>query len=515
MKPRNKLIVAMGVSLFALGMTPSFAATSSADLEIAIQKINQQTAELQKEINRLNAELKQVKKESRAAKKPKHSTHAKETTEPAQPPQPRPVASFPQAMASPVVNAPMPGITSLDLDASNLISYQNGMSQSRFFLKQQQAQTKQLNGAPFLPEVILSGKLEGLGFWQSPYGTGAYSSGIDLITAELDIYAQVSEWASAFMAVAYNNSSLNQVLYGSGNPVNNSNIFLNRGYITIGNLDKSPVYFSTGQMYVPFGAYATYTITNPLTKVLGRTNTRAAELGFDNSKGLNASIYAYDGAANENGSNTINNWGANAGYNFTVGGMTTIIGAGYINNIANAQGAQQTSGAAGTSFAGFSQSSATENLVNYVPGANLNLFLGKGPVYFAAEGTMATTSYNINNMSYNAAGAQPKASHLELGYVFKMFGKRSVASVAYERSWEALAMALPQQSYVATLNSSIWKNTIATLEYRHDVNYSSNETAGGSCIASTGDGDLAVCPSVNQGLGGSQNTILAQLGVYF
>lgn len=529
MQQYNKILaLAMGVCLF--DMTPSLAASTSAStdssqasLESAIQKVNLQTLELQKEVKRLRAELQKMK-QSKQPVKYENKKHQNKSVVAAQTashpavfsPVSGTLANIPKLHASPIVNASLPA-GSTDLDPSAFISYQNGMSQGLFFLKQRQALEKLLKGAPLpsasKPQVILSGKLEGQAIWQDPYN-GQDTSSIDLVTAELDTYLEVSPWASGFMAIEYNNSSLNQVLLGSGNPVNNSNIFLNRGYITIGNLSKSPIYFNTGQMYVPFGAYSTYMLTNPVTKVLGRTNTRAAELGYSKD-GLNFSVYAFNGSATT-GSGQVDNWGLNGNYDFNFGEYNATLGAGFINDLSDAQGAQQTgSGTSGT-FQGFSQSPVSETLVHYVPGVDLNAYLSRGPLYFAAEGIMATREYDPTDMSFNGVGAQPKAAHFELGYIFKAFEKRSTFSIAYEETWEALALGLAKNSYVATLNTSIWKNTVETLEFRHDVNYASGDTSAGACSFTNASGTViaTTCPgSVTSG--GQQNTILLQFGVYF
>ena len=286
-------------------------------------------------------------------------------------------------------------------------------------------------------------------------------------TAEIDALARISPYAYAFLAIDYDNSVKDPVLNGSGNVVNNSNFYLNRGFFTIGNLDKTPFYLTAGQMYVPFGYYGSYILSNPLTKVLGRTNTRAVELGYDNNKqGFNASVYVFDGAADANNNNgsTINNWGANTGYNFKLGEFI-LVNLGFINDISSSQGLQQTGGGSG-SFQGFAASSATESLQHYVPGLDINGVISRGPLYFLGEGVTATRSYAPADLQFNGSGATPKAMHLEGGYIFKVFDKRSVLALAYDQSWQGLPLGLPKNSYIAAFNISIWKNTVETLEFR-------------------------------------------------
>ena len=38
-------------------------------------------------------------------------------------------------------------------------------------------------------------------------------------------------------------------------------------------------------------------------------------------------------------------------------------------------------------------------------------------------------------------------------------------------SKDALALGMPAQRWSAVLNTSIWRNTLESLEFRHDINY--------------------------------------------
>ena len=524
MKHKRLLAFAVGCCLLKIttGLAASDSSNSDVDLQKAIQKINTQTAALEKEVKMLKAELRQVKQtktkqsqpsasESQTASTTDNSTRQADKVVPS-----TTFLGIQRFVASPVLNVSLPS-HSLDLDPSGFLSYQSGMSQGLFYLQQRKAledqeKTHNLPGDD-RPQIMLGGKLEAQAGWQSPY-VGNNTSNIDLVTAELEILAQASPWVTGVFVIDYNNASLNQVLQGSGNPINNSNLFLNRGFITLGNLNQSPVYFNVGQMYAPFGTYGGWTLTNSTTKVLGRAIVRAAELGFVKD-GFNTSVYAFDGGPTTSlSSSQINNWGTDASYNFKLGQYDAALGFGFINDIASAQGAQLTGGGMGT-FQGFSQNGSTETLVHYVPGVDVSSSLVRGPWYFLAEGVSATRTYDPADMSFDAKGAEPKAAHLETGLDFNLLGKKSIFSVAYDQTWQALAMGLPRNSYTATFNTSVWKNTVETLEFRHDVNYASTNTSAGSCNALDSLGhSITICPGPVAG-GGSQNTILAQLGVYF
>lgn len=516
MKKRNQILaLAMGFCL--LESTQAFAAApvSQEELAQALEKVTQQTVELQKEVKALKTELRDVKQQKSATTK-KSKGNAKENADSTKAP-PVAVLDTGAPLAVMTGNMAKPGD---DLDPSGLISYQSSMNLDKTLLEKNQAADNLPAGdtsAANKSRLLIGGKLETQGTYVDGYGGSASgtTSSIDLTTAEIDTMARISDEALGFMAISYNNAPDHPVLNGSGNVINNSNIYLNRGFLTIGNLNKTPFYLTAGQMYVPFGNYSSWIVSNPLTKVLGRTNTRAIELGFDSQKtGFFASTYVFDGAANSNNSNggTLNTWGANSGYNFKMGKYDGSVGLGFINDISSSQGMQQT-GSGFNTFQGFSASSATESLKHYVPGVDINASISRGPFYLLGEGVGATRSYDSSDLQYNGAGADPKAVHFEAGYNFKWFDKKSIFSVAYDHSWQGLALGLPQDSYIAAFNMSIWKNTVESLEFRHDVNYPSSDTAGGPCIDTNDLPNTTTC--VTPSAGGSQNSVIAQIGVYF
>ena len=80
-----------------------------------------------------------------------------------------------------------------------------------------------------------------------------------------------------------------------GPRINNSAFNLNMGFVNIGNLDKTPFYFTAGQLYVPFGRYSTSMVSAPLTLNLARTKTRPFILGYKSQEdtGPFAAVYVY------------------------------------------------------------------------------------------------------------------------------------------------------------------------------------------------------------------------------
>ena len=79
-------------------------------------------------------------------------------------------------------------------------------------------------------------------------------------SAQLALTATLGDWVSAYMEMLYDP----QQSFGSGTTtdVNRNQVQVRHGYVTLGNLDKTPYYLSLGKMATPFGLTDT---PNPFT----------------------------------------------------------------------------------------------------------------------------------------------------------------------------------------------------------------------------------------------------------
>ncbi len=560
---QNNKLFSLVVSLLLLEPTSSMALNSAsmseADLANALQKLTEQTAQMQEEISTLRAELRKVK-QSKSAKHTESSLAQAKTPKVSRQKRPVTVATnqavretntvdayttgmSPSVVAqqkilspkeemfqeqeeainfvigSTVLSSPILNIHSA-YDASDLLVNQSTMNEDLRFLLQRQELERFLGAKASLPSatrprVFLSGKVESQFLYFDPFG-GPASTSIELSTVELDVLAEASPWAYGFMSINFENNPLrNPATIGSGNPINNSRLFLKRGFLTIGNLDKSPVYFSMGQEYVPFGDYSSYMLSNPVTISEGRINNRAAVLGYYKG-GLYLSTYALNGAVNtEEGfdANHVYEWGVNGGYKYASdsGFFKTNIGSGYTTNIAEAQGYQLT-GLSSQFFQGFGAHPDTEIITYPVGGFDVHAAVTFGPVSLVSEYITATRNFDEEDLTFNEHGAKPSALHTELDYTFELLDQAFALWLAYDHTWQSLALNLPKDSYIAGLSTSIWKNTIEAIEYRHDVNYADGTTSGGICDPS-GGGTATFCPVPV--FGSTQNQFIFQIGVYF
>lgn len=416
-----------------------------------------------------------------------------------------------------VTTSPYIGIRTA-YDASDLVVNLPSMNEDLRLLKQQQQLMQRMRALhiPFVerPVIELSGDVVGQVFWSGP-SEGNSSHDINLSDARFDIFAHASSWVLAYISFDFDNSRLQDDVVGSGFRVGNSSLFLKRAFLTIGNLDCAPVYFSLGQMYVPFGRYSTSQVTSALTVALGQTNQRAALLGYSQG-GLFAQAYAFSGDSDEDLNNedhtvAINQWGVNAGYKLSNNHYDLEVGAGYIGNIADSTGMQINNfGGTGT-FQGFAFSNDTENLDHRVPAYDVHGELSFGNFSFDVEYIAATKSFTTVDLAYNNEGAMPSAFNVDGTYRFQLGACPASFSLGYGFTNQALALNIPEQSLWATFKTSLFKNTIESIEYRYDVNYDAADTSAG--LIGFENGLPVSGPGPNGG--GHRNTLVAEVGVYF
>jgi len=458
-----------------------------------IRRINMQMRKLQREVKQLKVELKQHRQSDSHKQSNMYRVYG-------------------HAHGPTVTTSPYYGLRSA-FDASDLIVNLPTMNEDLRLLKQRVHYEKAAKGIhpPYAnhPVLVLSGKIEAQTMLRWPYA-GPTSSDVNLSTAELETLVNAGPWALGVVSIQYDDSLPDPALSGAGQRIANSRIFLRRGFITIGNLNRFPLYFSSGQMFVPFGRYASSMVSTPLTQQLGRVNARDVLLGFYHD-GIYAEVYAFKGDSHT-GTSGINQGGGNLGYETQRGTFSFNGGAGVIANMSDADGMQKTGAAAG-SFQGFGDASGLEKINRRVPGLNIHTEISYGPVNFIAAYVSALRPFAFNDLNFNNGGARPQALHLEAGYHFHIFWHRPASiNAAFGHSWQALALDMPESSYTAIFNTSLWKNTILAIEFRHDVNYPRSDTAGGRCIA--GDGTVFLCTASPMGRR-NQDTLLAQLGLYF
>jgi hypothetical protein len=96
---------------------------------------------------------------------------------------------------------------------------------------------------------------------------GEEFSDIVLATFELGVDADITDWLSASAVLLWEEDDTESVT-------------IDEGIISISNVKDIPLSIDLGKMYIPFGTFNSFFITDPLTLELGETRESAAVLGY-------------------------------------------------------------------------------------------------------------------------------------------------------------------------------------------------------------------------------------------
>ncbi|MBK1706013.1 LbtU family siderophore porin [Halochromatium glycolicum] len=316
-------------------------------------------------------------------------------------------------------------------------------------------------GAGWFDRIEIAGLIEVEGSYVDPYEGGSESD-LTLATFELGLAAQVTDWVEATASLLYEEGE--------------TDLEVDLAQITIANAEVSPVYFTAGQFYLPFGAYETNLVSDPLTLEIGEIRESAAEVGFV-YEGFGGSVYTFQGDNEVDGDTRIDSWGANLSFAQELDAVSWTVGAGYISNLGDSDSLRDT----------------VVDPTDFTGGWTANLAVVFQDFNLIGEYLGAIDEFNAGELDFDGNGAKPEAWNIELGYSFEVLGKESVAAVAYQGSNEALALELPEERWLVGWSIGIFDGTALSFEYSHDSDYS------------TGKG----------GTGEEANAFVAQLAVEF
>lgn len=523
--------------LFVIIMFCSFPLFANADqdsehLQQELQKLQQQTRVLQQKVARLSHEKKHEKTSTKQPlkkiKQPKKARHANKVSQGVYHSSvvsvhtlnsdPASVEYNPAALIAddhvvtyiagmPIVSSPYLGARPA-FDGSDYLVNISSINRDIRLMQQRRRLYRSYEQMgyekPNLPILTISGKVEPIATIGKPY-VGATKGDLSLGSDELDVAAAVNDKVEAYMALAYISAPSNFV----AQRVANSSLNLNMGFVNIGDLDESPFYFTAGQLFVPFGRYSTAMISPPLTMLLSRTKTRPVIVGYKSQAETGPFIAGY-GYRGDTTLGSTGVGGVNAGYVYDTGVYNGEVGISYISSMNDAGGMQINGAAAdpGGNFGGFGSITNGSENVEKVPAIDLHAILAWDRFSLTAEWVTSIGRFRPQDLSFDGRGAQPQALQLEGGLTFMSFDKPSSFNVSGQWSKNALALNLPEWRINATYNISIWKDTVESLEYRHDIDYGLNQYANGAAPP-------GLVNTNTYGTGHGADTLLAQIGVYF
>jgi uncharacterized coiled-coil protein SlyX len=305
----------------------------------------------------------------------------------------------------------------------------------------------------------------------SDYGDGFVdedSSDVVLATFELGIASQITPWVEAGASLLYEDDGETQ-------------LDVDTAFVTLANPDRSPLFVTAGQIYVPFGLYETNMVSDPLTLEVGETRESTLQVGFF-QESFAGSVYLFNGDIDEDGDDELTSWGAEAGFGGPLGGGEVTAGIGYISNLGDADALQDP-------LKDNLGSSQTDHVSAWTAHA-----VGRfGALSLIAEYLAAADDFEDGALDFRGSGAEPSAWNLEAGYDLELGAMPATVALGIQGTDEAVGLGLPEQRILAAVSLGIYENTALSFEWAYDEDYD------------MGDG----------GSGNDGNVVTAQLAVEF
>lgn len=282
------------------------------------------------------------------------------------------------------------------------------------------------------------------------------TSDVALATVEIALDAQISEWSTAHLLLLYEEGE------------EDDHLIVDEGTVTLGNVEKFPVYLTAGKMYLPFGFYESAMVSDPLTLDLGEINDSALQIGF-NSAGFYGSVYAFNGDINETGKDDeVDSWGANAGYAYEAEGFALDVGMDWLNNIGDTDGVGD-----------YLEEISIADINDYVGGLALHAVFDIGRFRLIGEYVTALDEFEVTEIDFDGQGAEPEAMSFEVNYTTELFKRETVFALGYQGTEESLQIGLPEERYLGAVSIGIFERTTLAFEYLHDEDYEESEGGTG------------------------------------
>jgi hypothetical protein len=274
-----------------------------------------------------------------------------------------------------------------------------------------------------------------------------------LTAVELDLVGYVHPWVTGFFSLRYDEEFAPSAM----SSIMRTAVLVDRVFVTIGDLDKFPIYGSIGKRYVAFGQYIDYMVTRPLTRSLGRIKARQISVSYQHpgSAGLYATAFIYNGNSPVTPKQQ---FGGTVGYEIQSQQIYGNAGFDYVSNMADSEGIVQGMGGNTPAF-------------KRIPGIATHAEIISGPFTVFAEYITATKRFNAHNLSFNDLGSKPRAGTIQGVYMFNTLGKQSNVAMSYTQTKDTLALGMPERRVGITYNWVIIKNTIVSLEYLRDQQF--------------------------------------------
>ncbi len=306
---------------------------------------------------------------------------------------------------------------------------------------------------PWMQHIAISGVVEAeAGYvrtdYKNPANADTDETDVVLATMEMGVDADITDYVSGHMVFLWEEDDTE--------PVD-----LDTGFITVSGGDTLPVYVNLGKMYLPFGMFESFMISDPLTLELAETRESAIQAGFA-TNGFYGSAFIFNGDIDESGKDSrADNFGASIGIAVEDDAFSMDVSAGYINNILDSDGL-------GDHLSEIMETEGTA-LDDDVAGVAAAACLSMGPMTLIGEYITAFDEPTFLSVSDGGAvtGQKMSAFNMELACAFACCGKETTFGVAYQGA-DNTGDLLPDTRWAGTLSAAILSGTTLALEYCRD-----------------------------------------------
>jgi len=302
------------------------------------------------------------------------------------------------------------------------------------------------------------------GVVEAEYGSGEDfdgNSSSDIVTAtvELSIDAEISEWFSGHVVLLHEEDD--------------TPLEVDQGYITYGNTFLSSFSIKIGQQYLPFGAFETNLVSDPLTLEIGETRESAIIFSYDGA--LYASFYMFNGDMNETGGDdSVDSMGFNLGWAYEGEDLNFDLGVSYISNLKDSDGLS--GGIIEYREAAFVD---PPNEVNeYVAGFGGHLTLNWGSFTFIGEVVAAMDNFEADELA--PTQRKPSATNLEFAYGIT---EDLVLAFSMQNSVD-MAGYLPESRILFGVSYALDEASGLAFEFASDSDYGSSAGGTGNSASS-------------------------------
>ena len=284
--------------------------------------------------------------------------------------------------------------------------------------------------------ITVSGVLE---FEASYEDSDSDSASSDLVvaTAELGVDAAVTDQISALVTLLYEED-------GDGVEVD------------IASASYSPAdsgfSFLLGQDYLPFGAYETALVNDPLSLDIGEARETTFIVNYENDA-FNGAFYIFNGDQDEDGKDRLVNYGAR----LAVANDTFSIGLDYLSNLADSDGLQE-------------KDFGYKTGAGVVDGVSVYGSINVGAMTIMAEHLSA-----LDDFGADGKGSEPSASQFEVAVGAGDF----TYAISYQQTDESKFIDLPEERLSVGFSTEIFGGISLGVQLQQDEDYSAANGGSG------------------------------------